>query len=164
LIPVRIGYGYDVHRLQSGGVLKLGGIVVSRDVSPVAHSDGDVLLHAIADALLGAAALGDIGMHFPDDDERYRGIDSGELLVRVVEMLKEAGYRPGNVDATVVLEKPKLRPFINTMRERVAAILAVEPSFVSIKATTSEKMGFVGSGEGIAAHAVALITVDNAGA
>ncbi|NOY07084.1 MAG: 2-C-methyl-D-erythritol 2,4-cyclodiphosphate synthase [Chlorobi bacterium] len=164
MIPVRIGYGYDVHRLQSGGVLKLGGIVVSRDVSPVAHSDGDVLLHAIADALLGAAALGDIGMHFPDDDERYRGIDSGELLVRVVEMLKEAGYRPGNVDATVVLEKPKLRPFINTMRERVAAILAVEPSFVSIKATTSEKMGFVGSGEGIAAHAVALITVDNAGA
>jgi len=163
LIPVRIGYGYDVHRLQSGGVLKLGGIVVSREMHPIAHSDGDVLLHAIADALLGAAALGDIGMHFPDSDERYLSMDSAELLEKVVEMVKQSGYRPGNVDSTVVLEKPKLRPFIDDIRERIATILAVESSLVSVKATTSEKMGFIGNGEGIAAHAVALITVDNAG-
>ncbi len=163
MIPVRIGYGYDVHRLRSGGVLKLGGIVVSRDMSTVAHSDGDVLLHAIADALLGAAALGDIGLHFPDDDNRYRGIDSGELLGNVAAILKDRGYRPGNIDATVVLEKPKLRPFIDAIQEKIAGILCMEPSFVSVKATTSERMGFIGNGEGIAAHAVALITIDHAG-
>ncbi|MFN3595640.1 MAG: 2-C-methyl-D-erythritol 2,4-cyclodiphosphate synthase [Rubricoccaceae bacterium] len=154
---MRIGQGYDVHRLVEGRPLILGGVHVPSDVGLLGHSDADVLAHAIIDALLGAAALGDIGSHFPDTDEAWRGADSLALLRTVVARVSEAGYAVGNVDATVVLQRPKLRPHIDAMRERLAAALGVPPSAVSVKATTGEGMGFVGRGEGAAAHAVALV-------
>ena len=155
--PFRVGFGYDVHRLEEGLRLTLGGVVVSDDFGCVAHSDGDVLLHALCDALLGAAGLGDIGMHFPDTDQTYRGISSLALLHQVAELLGAAGFQVGNIDATLLLERPKIAPFIPAMRAAIAPVLGVQEECVSIKATTSEALGFVGEGRGAAAHAVALI-------
>ncbi len=154
---MRIGHGYDVHRLVAGRPLVLGGVAVPSDVGLDGHSDADVLTHAIIDALLGAAALGDIGSHFPDTDDEWRGADSLDLLRTVVARLGEAGFAVGNVDATVVLQRPKLRPFVEAMRETLAAGLGIDVGRVSVKATTGEGMGFVGTGEGASAHAVALI-------
>jgi len=154
---VRIGFGYDVHRLVPGRPLMLGGIHIPFDRGLDGHSDADVLLHAIADALLGAAALGDIGALFPDTDPAWKGADSAVLLAEVGRRVREAGHRIGNVDATVVAEMPKLRPHIDDMRERIASILDVESGSVSVKATTSERMGFVGEERGMAAQAVCVL-------
>ena len=154
---IRIGFGYDVHRFEKGRKLVLGGVEIPHDRGLLGHSDADVLLHAIADALLGAAALGDIGSHFPDTDPQWKDANSMELLSHVIDLLKEKGFRVGNVDATVVLEKPRLRDYIDSIRSRIAACLMVEVAGVSVKATTSESMGFVGVGEGAAAYAVCTI-------
>ena len=154
---MRIGYGYDVHRLTEGRPLILGGVEIASPVGLLGHSDADVLLHAIIDALLGAAALGDIGTLFPDDDPEWEGADSGDLLQRAMQRVRESGYKVGNMDATVVLERPKLRPHIGQMRRRIAGIVGCEVSRVSIKATTSEQMGFAGRQEGAVAHAVCLL-------
>ena len=155
--PVRVGIGYDVHRFAPGRTLVLGGVEIPYEMGLDGHSDADVLLHAIMDALLGAAGLGDIGRHFPDTDPAYKGASSLELLRRVVQRLREAGWRVGNVDATVVLERPRLGPYVPAMRERIAAVLEVSPERVNIKATTNEGMGFVGAGEGVVAYATAAI-------
>lgn len=152
---MRVGIGYDVHRLVPGRPLMLGGVRFESEVGLDGHSDADVALHALCDALLGAAALGDIGKHFPPSDERWRGADSLHLLRRVVALLAEAGHRPGNVDLTIVAERPRIAPHVQTMRERIAPVLQIEA--VSIKATTNEQIGFIGRGEGIAAIAVATI-------
>ena len=154
---MKIGHGYDVHRFAEGRALVLGGVTVAHDRGLLGHSDADVLTHAVMDALLGAAALGDIGLHFPDSDPAYRGISSLTLLSRVGELLAEKGYRVGNIDATVVAEEPKLRPYIDAMREKIAAALRIEPERVSVKATTEEGLGFTGDRLGIAAHAVCLL-------
>ena len=154
---MRIGHGYDVHRLKEGRKLILGGMEIPFEKGLDGHSDADVLVHAIMDAMLGAAALGDIGKLFPDNDEAFLGADSIELLKRVREVLLDNGWKLGNLDATVIAQRPKLAPFIAAMRERIAAALETDGSNVSIKATTEEKLGFTGSGEGIAAHAVCLI-------
>ena len=154
---MRIGHGYDVHRFTEGRPLVLGGVMVAHDRGLLGHSDADVLTHAVMDALLGAAALGDIGLHFPDSDPAYRGISSLTLLSRVGELLTKKGYRVGNIDATVVAEEPKLRPYIDAMREKIAAALGIEPERVSVKATTEEGLGFTGARLGIAAHAVCLL-------
>lgn len=153
----RFGMGYDVHRLVAGRKLILGGVEVPFEKGLLGHSDADVLLHAVADALLGAAALGDIGRHFPDTDPRYEGADSGKLLAYVRELLEEKGYRVGNVDATVVAQRPKLMDFIPRMTANIAQILRVPEDAVNVKATTEERLGFTGSGEGISAYAVAGI-------
>jgi 2-C-methyl-D-erythritol 2,4-cyclodiphosphate synthase len=153
----RTGHGYDVHRLAAGETLVLGGVLVSEVFGTVAHSDGDVLLHAICDALLGAAALGDIGEHFPDTDAAYRGIASTELLKQCVELIGTRGYGIMNIDATLILEAPKILPFKLEMRTHIADACGLNLDAVSLKATTAERMGFVGRGEGIEAHAVALI-------
>ncbi|MCI9221785.1 MAG: 2-C-methyl-D-erythritol 2,4-cyclodiphosphate synthase [Oscillospiraceae bacterium] len=154
---MRIGHGYDVHRLVEGRKLILGGVEIPFEKGLLGHSDADVLAHAVMDALLGAAALGDIGKLFPDSDPAYAGADSLVLLRRVAEVLAEHGYGIGNVDATVLAQRPKLAPHIPEMRERLAAAMGVGPGRVSVKATTEEGLGFTGTGEGIAAHAVALI-------
>ena len=154
---MRIGYGYDVHRLTSGRPLILGGVTVPSEVGLDGHSDADVLTHAIIDALLGAAALGDIGAHFPDIDDRWKGADSMDLLRFVHRQLIDAGFVVGNVDATVVLQRPKLREHIDAMRAEIARALRCSVTRVSVKATTGEGMGFVGTGEGAAAHAVCLL-------
>ena len=154
---IRIGHGYDVHRLVENRPLILGGVTVPYNLGLLGHSDADVLLHAIMDALLGAAALGDIGKHFPDTCERYRGADSIKLCFHVFQMMAERGYRIGNIDATVIAQKPKLASFIPAMQENIAAAFSADISAVNIKATTEERLGFTGSGEGIAAHAVCLI-------
>ncbi len=154
---MRIGHGYDVHRLVEGRKLILGGVEIPFEKGLLGHSDADVLAHAVMDALLGAAALGDIGKLFPDSDPAYAGADSLVLLRRVAEVLAEHGYGIGNVDATVLAQRPKLAPYIPEMRERLAAAMGVGPGQVSVKATTEEGLGFTGTGEGIAAHAVALI-------
>ena len=154
---MRIGHGYDVHRLVEGRKLILGGVDVPFERGLLGHSDADVLAHAVMDALLGAAALGDIGKLFPDSDPAYEGADSLALLRRVSELLGENGYRIGNVDATVLAQRPRLAPHIPLMRERLAAAMGVDPGRVSVKATTEEGLGFTGAGEGIAAHAVALV-------
>ena len=154
---MRIGHGYDVHRLTEGRKLILGGVEIPFEKGLLGHSDADVLSHAVMDALLGGAALGDIGQLFPDSDPAYEGADSLELLRRVTQVLGEHGYGIGNVDATVLAQRPKLAPHIPEMRERLAAAMGVEPSRVSVKATTEEGLGFTGAGEGIAAHAVALL-------
>ncbi|WP_031587573.1 2-C-methyl-D-erythritol 2,4-cyclodiphosphate synthase [Selenomonas bovis] len=153
----RFGMGYDVHRLVEGRRLILGGVAVPYEKGLLGHSDADVLLHAIADALLGAAALGDIGRHFPDTDPRYAGADSGVLLARVRELIEEKGYRVGNIDATVVAQRPKLMAYIPQMVTNIARILAVPEDAVNVKATTEEQLGFTGSGEGISSYAVAGI-------
>ena len=153
----RIGHGYDVHRLTEGRKLILGGVDVPFEKGLLGHSDADVLLHALMDALLGAAALGDIGKLFPDTDEQYRGADSRVLLREVARRLKDDGYTVGNVDVTLVAQRPKVASFIPKMRENIASDLGVELTQVNVKATTEEHLGFTGSGEGMAAHAVALI-------
>lgn len=155
---MRIGQGYDVHRLVAERPLILGGIEIPYEKGLLGHSDADVLLHAISDALLGAAALGDIGAHFPDSDPAYRGADSAELLRAVGDLIRAAGYEIGNIDSTVVCQAPKLAPHIASMRERIAEVLALPVGDVSVKASTEEHMGFTGRGEGIAAHAVCLLT------
>ena len=157
---IRIGHGYDVHRLVPGRRLILGGIDIPHETGLLGHSDADVLLHAISDALLGALALGDIGKHFPDTDPRYAGADSLMLLSRVVAMIHEMGWHVGNVDATVLAQAPKLSPHISAMRENIAGTLGTSTDRVSIKATTEEKLGFTGEKLGIAAHAVVLLLRD----
>lgn len=154
---MRIGHGYDVHRLVENRALILGGVNIPYEKGLLGHSDADVLTHALMDALLGAAALGDIGKLFPDNDDRFLGSDSIELLKRVCEVLRENSYKVSNVDCTVIAQRPKLAPFIPQMREIIASAMGVELSQVSVKATTEEKLGFTGEGLGIAAHAVALI-------
>ena len=154
---MRIGYGYDVHRLAPGPDLILGGVSIPHDKGLVGHSDADVLLHAVTDALLGAAALGDIGAHFPDTDPEWAGADSLDLLRRVMRLVREEGYRLGNVDATVVLEQPKLQPHIGTMRQNIGGALDVDSDRVSVKATTAEGMGPIGEGAGAEARAVCLL-------
>ena len=154
---MRIGHGYDVHRLVGGRALILGGVRIPFEKGLDGHSDADVLTHAVMDALLGAAAMGDIGKLFPDTDDRYLGADSIALLREVDRRLTEAGYRLGNLDVTVIAQRPKLAPYINQMRQNLAAALHTELQNVSVKATTEEHLGFTGSGEGIAAHAVCLL-------
>ena len=154
---IRIGHGYDVHRLTEGRKLILGGVEIPWERGLLGHSDADVLTHAVMDALLGAAGLGDIGRHFPDTDPAYAGADSLKLLERVVRLLGERGFAVGNVDATVLAQRPRLAPYIPAMREKLARVMGVEPLRVNVKATTEEGLGFTGSGEGMAAHAVALI-------
>jgi 2-C-methyl-D-erythritol 2,4-cyclodiphosphate synthase len=154
---LRIGHGYDVHALAAGLPLILCGVAVEHEKGCVAHSDGDVAAHALTDALLGAAALGDIGMHFPDTHDEYRGADSLMLLGRAVEMLARHGYSIVNVDVTIVMQRPKLRPHIDAMRSRLASALGIDTDRVSVKATTEEHLGFTGTEQGVAAHAVALI-------
>lgn len=154
---MRIGHGYDVHRLVSNRKLILGGVEIPFEKGLDGHSDADVLVHAVMDAMLGALALGDIGKLFPDNDDAYLGADSIVLLKRVREVLAQNGWRISNLDATVIAQRPKLAPFIDTMRENIALALQTDVSNVSVKATTEEKLGFTGSGEGIAAHAVCLI-------
>ena len=153
----RFGMGYDVHRLVEGRKLILGGVEIPWEKRLLGHSDADVLLHAVADALLGAAALGDIGRHFPDTDEEFAGADSMKLLAEVVRLVGEKGYRVGNVDATIVAQAPKLAPHIEKMAENIARVLGVERDCVNVKATTEERLGFTGSGEGMSAYAVAGI-------
>ncbi len=154
---IRIGYGYDVHQFEEGDGLILGGVRIPYSRKLKGHSDADVLLHAITDALLGALSLGDIGTHFPDSDERYKGADSAQLLKAACQMVTERGYVIGNIDSTVVAEEPRLSPFIPDIEKKVAGILGCQPGDVSVKATTHEKMGAIGRGEGISAQAVVLI-------
>lgn len=154
---MRIGHGYDVHRLAEGRELIIGGVNIPHHLGLLGHSDADVLLHAISDSLLGALALGDIGKHFPDTDEQYKGADSLELLACVYELVKREGYEVGNIDATVLAQAPKLAPFIPQMRLNIARALEVELDKISVKATTEEKLGFTGEEKGIAAHAVCLV-------
>ena len=157
-MSTRIGQGYDAHRFQAGDGVILGGVSIPFDRSLAAHSDGDVLLHALCDALLGAAALGDIGRHFPDTSDKFKGVDSRELLREVLRLLTNAGHAISNVDVTLIAERPKILPFVETIRANIAADLGIPLGCVNIKGTTTEKMGFTGRGEGIAATAVALIT------
>lgn len=157
MTKLRVGHGYDVHRLVEGRALILGGVTVPFDRGLLGHSDADVLTHAVMDALLGAAALGDIGKLFPDSDAAYAGADSIALLERVTALLREHGWQVGNVDATVVAQTPRLAPYIPEMRRRLAEAMGLDVDCVSVKATTEERLGFTGSGEGMAAHAVALI-------
>ena len=156
-IPFRIGHGYDVHRLSEGRKFILGGVDIPYEKGLLGHSDADILLHAIYDSLLGALALGDIGKHFPDTDPRYKNADSLKLLGHVMELIKAKGWLVGNVDATILCQKPKLAPFIPAIRENIANALETDISCVSVKATTEEKLGFTGAGEGIAAHCVAIL-------
>lgn len=157
---IRVGFGYDVHRLQEGLPLWLGGVRLEHHLGAVGHSDADALIHAICDALLGAAGMRDIGHHFPDTDPSLRGIDSKILLRRTVELIAQKGYRVGNVDCTVCLQAPKIGPHIDAMQQTLSQIMGVAPDEVSIKATTTERLGFVGREEGVAAYAVALLSRD----
>ncbi|NOY52295.1 MAG: 2-C-methyl-D-erythritol 2,4-cyclodiphosphate synthase [Deltaproteobacteria bacterium] len=154
---MRIGQGYDAHRLTDGRKLVLGGVTLPFERGLLGHSDADVLVHSICDALLGAAAMGDLGTHFPDTDDEYQGISSLDLLSRVNEMLERCGYRIGNIDATIIAERPRMIEFIPAMRENISITLGIYPSEVNIKATTTEGMGYTGKGEGIASIASALI-------
>ena len=154
---MRIGMGYDVHRLSAGRKLIMGGVDIPYEKGLLGHSDADVLVHAIMDALLGAAALGDIGSHFPDTDPAYEGISSIRLLEHVGKLLSDHGYKIGNIDATIIAQKPKMRPHIDQMRDNISNVLKIRPDQVGVKATTEEGLGFTGSGEGISAHAVCLL-------
>lgn len=154
---MRVGFGYDVHALGEGLKLFLGGVEIPSEVGCIAHSDGDVAIHALCDALLGSVAAGDIGKHFPDTSSEFKGIDSKILLERTIDILHKEGYKVVNVDITIALERPKLRPYIDTMRSTLAATMGINDDAVSIKATTTEKLGFTGRSEGIAAYAVALV-------
>ncbi len=156
---MRVGQGFDVHQLVDGRKLIMGGVEIPYERGLLGHSDADVLLHAICDALLGAAALGDIGRHFPDSDPRYKGIDSRHLLIEVMQLLKGNGYGVVNLDATIIAQAPKMAPHIEQMVENIAADLGVEADCVNVKATTTEKLGYTGRGEGIAAQAVCLINL-----
>lgn len=153
----RIGHGYDVHRLTEGRKLILGGVEIPHTVGLLGHSDADVVVHAIMDAMLGALALGDIGQHFPDTAEEYKGADSMKLLARVTEICRENGYTIGNIDAAIIAQAPKLAPYIVTMRENIARVCGCDADQISVKATTEEKLGFTGEKLGISAHAVALM-------
>lgn len=154
---MRIGTGYDVHRLVKGRDLILGGVKIDHEYGLLGHSDADVLVHAIMDALLGAAAMGDIGKHFPDTEEAYRGISSIALLEHVAGLLKENGYSVGNIDSVIVAQRPKMAPHIENMRKNIARALSIELSQISVKATTEEGLGFTGTGEGISSHAVCIL-------
>lgn len=154
---MRIGFGYDVHRLVEGRELWLGGVRLDHDFGLLGHSDADVLIHAICDAMLGAANLRDIGFHFPDSDPKYKGIDSKKLLRETTTLLKENGWKVGNIDATVCAERPKINPHVETMRETLAPLISIPLNCISIKATTTERLGFTGREEGISAYAVCLI-------
>ena len=154
---MRIGQGYDVHRLVEGRKLILGGVDIPYEFGLLGHSDADVLTHAIMDALLGAAGMGDIGRHFPDTDPQYAGADSLKLLAAVVQKLSDAGWMIGNVDSTIVAQRPKLAPYLGQMQQNLASVMGIRPDQVNIKATTEEKLGFTGAGEGMAAQAIALL-------
>ena len=154
---MRIGHGYDVHKLVEGRDLILGGVKIDYEKGLLGHSDADVLLHAVSDALLGAAGLGDIGRHFPDTDPKYKGADSLELLREVYRKISEKGFRVGNIDVTMIAQRPKLKDFIPQMQENIAAAVGVTPDRVNVKATTEEKLGFTGTGEGMSCHAVCLL-------
>ena len=154
---MRIGHGYDVHALVPGRKLILGGVEIPYELGLDGHSDADVLLHAVMDALLGAAGLGDIGLHFPDTDMHYKGADSRKLLECVGEKIKEAGYKVGNIDVTMIAQRPKLRPFIPRMQENIAETLGIDLERVNVKATTEEHLGFTGEGKGMSCHAVCLL-------
>ena len=156
-IGIRVGHGYDVHKLVEGRKLILGGVEIPYEKGLLGHSDADVLLHAVSDALLGAAGLGDIGRHFPDTDPKYKGADSLMLLREVYRKISEKGFRVGNIDVTMIAQKPKLKDFIPQMQENIAAAVGVTPDRVNVKATTEEKLGFTGTGEGMACHAVCLL-------
>ena len=158
MIPYRIGHGYDVHRLVEGRKLVLCGVTIPYEKGLLGHSDADVALHALTDALLGAAGMGDIGRHFPDSDDAYLGIDSRILLRRAAALLKEKGYVPGNIDLTIIAQRPKLAPYLPEMVRNLAQDLELDPDCINVKATTEEKLGFTGAGEGIAAHCVCLIS------
>ena len=154
---MRIGHGYDVHKLVEGRDLILGGVKIDYELGLLGHSDADVLLHAVSDALLGAAGLGDIGRHFPDTDPKYKGADSGKLLAIVGEKIGAAGYKVGNIDVTMIAQKPKLKDHIPQMQKNIAAFLGIEENRVNVKATTEEKLGFTGEGLGMSCHAVCLL-------
>ena len=154
---MRIGHGYDVHKLVEGRDLILGGVKIDYEKGLLGHSDTDVLLHAVSDALLGAAGLGDIGRHFPDTDPKYKGADSLELLREVYRKISEKGFRVGNIDVTMIAQKPKLKDYIPQMQANIAAAVNVSPDRVNVKATTEEKLGFTGTGEGMSCHAVCLL-------
>lgn len=154
---MRIGHGYDVHRLVEGRDLILGGVKIPYEKGLLGHSDADVLLHAVSDALLGAAGLGDIGRHFPDTDPKYKGADSLELLRQVYRKISEKGYRVGNIDVTMIAQRPKLKDYIPQMQANIAAAVGTTPDRVNVKATTEEKLGFTGTGEGMSCHAVCLL-------
>ena len=154
---MRIGHGYDVHKLVEGRDLILGGVKIDYELGLLGHSDADVLLHAVSDALLGAAGLGDIGRHFPDTDPKYKGADSGKLLAEVGEKIAAAGYKVGNIDVTMIAQKPKLKDHIPQMQKNIAAFLGIEENRVNVKATTEEKLGFTGEGLGMSCHAVCLL-------
>lgn len=154
---MRIGHGYDVHRLVPGRDLILGGVKIPYELGLDGHSDADVLLHAVSDALLGAAGLGDIGRHFPDTDPKYKGADSLALLNIVGQKVAQKGYRVSNIDVTMIAQKPKLKDYISWMEENIASALGLDPERVNVKATTEEKLGFTGTGEGMACHAVCLL-------
>ena len=156
----RVGHGYDVHRLKAGRALIIGGVKINHEMGLDGHSDADVLIHAIMDALLGAVGLGDIGRHFPDTDRKFLGISSMLLLERVAGLVSDEGYKVSNIDATVVMQRPKLAPHIPKMQEKIAKTLGISVSRVNIKATTEERLGFTGSEEGAAAHAVTLVYLD----
>lgn len=155
---MRIGHGYDVHRFGEGNFITLGGVRIPHKFGLIAHSDGDVLLHALSDALLGACALGDIGKHFPDTDPQFKGADSRALLRHVLSLVESKGWKVENVDTTIIAQAPKMAPHIQTMRDTIAQDLKVELEQVNVKATTTEKLGFTGREEGIAVHAVALLS------
>lgn len=157
---IRVGFGYDVHKIEDGLPMTIGGVKVPYDKGWVAHSDGDVLIHAICDALLGAANMRDIGFHFPDNSDEFKGIDSKIILAKTIDIIASKGYRVGNVDCTIALQKPKLMPLIPLMEQTLAQVMGVDDDCVSIKATTTEKLGFEGRGEGGSAYAVALIEKD----
>ena len=154
---MRVGHGFDVHRLVEGPALVLGGVKIKHSLGLLGHSDADVLCHAISDALLGAAALGDIGQHFPDTDEKYKGISSLLLLQKVADLVSARGYQISNIDSTLILERPKVAGYISNMRQQIAKACGIEMNQVSVKATTTEKLGFPGREEGIAAHAIVFI-------
>ena len=154
---MRIGHGYDVHKLVEGRDLILGGVKIDYELGLRGHSDADVLLHAVSDALLGAAGLGDIGRHFPDTDPKYKGADSGKLLAEVGQKIAAAGYQVGNIDVTMIAQKPKLKDHIPQMQKNIAAFLGIEENRVNVKATTEEKLGFTGEGLGMSCHAVCLL-------
>lgn len=159
-MKIRVGYGYDVHRLAENRDFWMGGVKIEHHLGLLGHSDADVLIHAICDAILGAANMRDIGFHFPDTDPKYKGADSKVLLQRTIELIATKGYRVGNVDCTICAERPKINPHVEAMRQCLASLMQVDEDAISIKATTSERMGFVGREEGIAAYCVALIEKD----
>jgi len=159
-MKIRVGFGYDVHRLAEGEEFWLGGIKIDHEKGCIAHSDGDVLIHAICDALLGAANMRDIGYHFPDTSSDFENIDSKILLKKTVDLIATKGYSIGNVDSTIALQKPKIKPFIEKIQRTLAEVMGIDPDDIAIKATTTEKLGFVGSEEGIAAYSTVLISKD----